>query len=189
MRGRHLAHSWTRTAATMWNDLANCSHGLGVFRDPDALEAAVNVLEVSGFDRAAISVLATDAKARDQLERFYQTIREVEDSGRVSRAAFVSSASWTEGEAAAVGVPLYIWRMRWRYSCSCRGRRSWSGHRCCDCWRCCRGGPWDAFGGRDRTPSLSGRTVEKRGLSPMGKRVLSRCGEAGTHGFERDGRP
>jgi len=81
---------------------------VGVFRHPDALEAAVDELEVSGFDRAAITVLATDAKARDQLDRFYRTVREVEDSGRVSRAAFVSSDSRAEGEAAAVGIPLYI---------------------------------------------------------------------------------
>ena len=81
---------------------------VGVFRDPACLEAAVDELEVSGFDRAAISVLATDEKARGQLDRLYRTIKEVEDSGRVSRAAFVSSDSRVEGEAAAVGIPLYI---------------------------------------------------------------------------------
>ncbi len=63
---------------------------VGVFRDPDALEAAVDALEVSGFDRAAMSVLATDAKATEQVERFYRTVREIEDSGRVPRGALVS---------------------------------------------------------------------------------------------------
>ena len=81
---------------------------VGVFRDPNALEAAVDELEVSGFDRAAISVLATDAKATEQVERFYRTVRDIEDSGRVQLGAFVSSNSRTEGKAAVVGIPLYI---------------------------------------------------------------------------------
>lgn len=81
---------------------------VGVFANPDALEAAVDELEVSGFDRAAISVLATDSRARDQLDRFYRSISEVEDSGVVARGNFVDSESFAEGEAALVGVPLYI---------------------------------------------------------------------------------
>ena len=91
------------TTRTYWTKEA-----VGVFSDPDALETAVDELEVSGFDRAAISVLATDSKARDQLDRFYRTINDVEDGGGVPRAAFVSSDSLAEGEAAVIGVPLYI---------------------------------------------------------------------------------
>ena len=64
---------------------------VGVFANPDALEAAVDELEVSGFDRAAISVLATDSKAREHLDRFYRSIGEVEDSGVVARANFMDS--------------------------------------------------------------------------------------------------
>jgi outer membrane lipoprotein SlyB len=81
---------------------------VGVFRDSNALEAAVDELEVSGFDRAAVSVLATDAKATEQVERFYRTVKEIEDSGRAPSSAFVSRDSRTEGEAAAVAVPLYV---------------------------------------------------------------------------------
>ncbi|HEY7247980.1 MAG TPA: hypothetical protein VH678_29300 [Xanthobacteraceae bacterium] len=77
---------------------------VGVFQSPDALEAAVDALEVSGFDRAAISVLATDAKAKAYVDRFYWTSGEVE----TTHAAFVSRDVRTEGEAAAVGIPLYI---------------------------------------------------------------------------------
>ena len=81
---------------------------VGVFSDADALEAAVDELEELGFDRAVFSVLATDAKAREQLEGFYRTVKEIEDSGEICRAAFVSSDSRVEGEAAMLGVPLYI---------------------------------------------------------------------------------
>jgi hypothetical protein len=81
---------------------------VGAFQNPEALEAAVDSLEVSGFDRAAISVLATDAKAKAQIDRFYQTLGALEDSSRATHASFVSRDSRTEGEAAAVGIPLYV---------------------------------------------------------------------------------
>jgi outer membrane lipoprotein SlyB len=81
---------------------------VGVFRDPATLEAAVDALELSGFDRAAISVLATHGAARQRLESFYRTVAEAEDSATVPRGAYVSSNSRTEGEAAVVGLPLYI---------------------------------------------------------------------------------
>ena len=81
---------------------------VAVFDDADALETAVNELETSGFDRAAISVLATSAKAERHIASLYRALREIEDSSDAPREAFVSRHSRTEGEAAAVGVPLYI---------------------------------------------------------------------------------
>ncbi len=54
------------------------------------------------------SHLATEAKAKERVDRFYRTVSEIEDSGSVSRGAFVSRDSRTEGEAAAVGIPLYV---------------------------------------------------------------------------------
>lgn len=81
---------------------------VGVFRDPAAFEAAVEKLETSGFDRAAISVLATRTNARQSIEGFYRTVAEIEDSGEAPRGAFVSRDSRTEAEVMAVGIPLYI---------------------------------------------------------------------------------
>lgn len=100
--------SGTKHAAATVKRTYRAREAVGVFSDANALEAAVDELEVSGFDRAAISVLATDAKMKDDVDRFYRTVKEVEDSGGVSRQAFVSRDSRTEAEAAAVGVPLYI---------------------------------------------------------------------------------
>ncbi len=93
----------TATTRRYWTKEA-----VGIFGDPDALEAAVEDLEISGFDRAAISVLATASKAREQLDRFYRSFSDVEDSGGTPRAAFVSSDSLEQGEAAVIGAPLYI---------------------------------------------------------------------------------
>jgi hypothetical protein len=81
---------------------------VGVFSNPDALEAAVDELAIAGFDRAAISILATDPKAREQIDRFYRGVRDIEDSGRAPVEAFVSRHSLSEAKAAIVGIPLYI---------------------------------------------------------------------------------
>ena len=81
---------------------------VGVFADPDALFAAIEELELAGFDRSAISVLASDAKVKERIGRLYRTAAEAEDDGRMPRAAFVSPDSRAEGAGAAVAVPLYL---------------------------------------------------------------------------------
>jgi hypothetical protein len=81
---------------------------VGVFADPAALEAAVDALEVAGFDRATVSVLATDETIKERVGRLYRHVAEIEDDSRVPQGAFASTDSRVEGEAAAVGIPLYI---------------------------------------------------------------------------------
>jgi hypothetical protein len=81
---------------------------VGVFKDPASLETAVDALEVSGFDRATVSVLATDETVKERVGHRYRAVTDVEDNPRVPQAAFVSTDSRVEGEAAAVGIPLYI---------------------------------------------------------------------------------
>ena len=81
---------------------------VGVFADAGALEAAIDELESSGFDRAAISVLATVATAREQLGRIHPTMSEIQESAAAPRSDFVSGDSWAEGQGAPIGVPLYI---------------------------------------------------------------------------------
>lgn len=81
---------------------------VGVFATPDALEAAVDELEHVGFDRAAMSVLATDAKVTERIGHLYRSVAEEAEDPRAPQAAFVSRDSRTEGEAAAVGMPFQI---------------------------------------------------------------------------------
>jgi hypothetical protein len=103
-----LIQSKAEQAGAAAPETDDAREAVAVFPDSDALEAAIDALEVSGFDRAAISVLATDEKAREQVARFYRTIKEAEDGERTPRAAFVSKDSRTEGEAAVVGAPIYM---------------------------------------------------------------------------------
>ncbi len=103
---RRLPMADAPPSANTWTYRAR--EAVGVFADPDALEAAVNQLEGSGLDRASISVLGVDAKAKARVGDFYRAAADIEDDGRMPRAAFVSKGSKGEGKAAAVVVPLYI---------------------------------------------------------------------------------
>ncbi len=81
---------------------------VGVFSDPNALETAVNELEVSGFDRASISVLGSDAEVRKRVGRPYGNVAEIEDDARAPRASFEPESERIENQAATVVFPLYI---------------------------------------------------------------------------------
>jgi hypothetical protein len=81
---------------------------VGVFDKAEGLEAAVDQLEMSGFDRAEISVLASDKTVRDRLGRLYGSVAEIVDDPRAPRAAFVSKDSRVEGQTAVIGAPLFI---------------------------------------------------------------------------------
>jgi hypothetical protein len=81
---------------------------VGVFLDPKMLERAVDELEVSGFDRAALSVLANEQTVKGRVGHLYRNVSEIEDNRRVPQAAFAETDSQVEGEAAAVGIPFYI---------------------------------------------------------------------------------
>jgi hypothetical protein len=80
---------------------------VGVFANPENLEAAVDELEISGFDRAAISLLGLEGEAKARIEAFYRKAEDIEDRD-VPHAAFTSSDSRVEGEAAAVALPAYV---------------------------------------------------------------------------------
>ena len=81
---------------------------VGVFSEPEALERAVDELEVSGFDRAALSILASDGTIVDRVGHLYRNIAEIADNRRVPQRAFVETDSRVEGAAAAIGIPCYI---------------------------------------------------------------------------------
>src|ERR1700722_20188881 len=81
---------------------------VAVFSVPDALERAVDELEVSGFDRAALSVLAFQGTIKDRVGHRYRNIAEIADGRHVPQRAFVERASRVEGTAAAFGIPCYI---------------------------------------------------------------------------------
>lgn len=106
--------SETNTALRDVNSLSTGNYGygvreaVGVFSVPEALERAVDELEVSGFDRATLSVLASEGTIKDRVGHLYRSIAEIADNRHVPQRAFVETDSRVEGTAAAIGVPCYI---------------------------------------------------------------------------------
>jgi len=81
---------------------------VGVFHNAEHLESAIDELLSSGFDRAELSLLASEAAVADKLGGYYQPAIELADDPAVPRAAFVSSAAIGDAEGALIGGLAYV---------------------------------------------------------------------------------
>jgi hypothetical protein len=82
---------------------------VGLFSTPANLQAAVDQLEMGGFDRSQISVLGKHAQLEDHLPHLSggASSKSLEDDKDVPRDA-PDDDSGPEFEAAAVGIPIYV---------------------------------------------------------------------------------
>ncbi len=81
---------------------------VGIFHDWKSLQAVVDELLNSGFDRSELSLLAAQKVVEEKLGHIYEKIAELEDDPDVPRAAFVGRDSLTEGRAGIIGGLAYI---------------------------------------------------------------------------------
>ena len=81
---------------------------VGYFQTSDTLQAAIDELLRSGFDRAELSLLAAARTAEEQLGHAYRKVAELEDDPRAARCCYVSTESIGDAEGALIGVPLYV---------------------------------------------------------------------------------
>jgi hypothetical protein len=81
---------------------------VGVFDDAETLQAAIDELQSSGFDRAELSLLADERTVDKKLHRHYRKVIELEDDAEVPRAAYVSPESIGDAEGALIGGLLYV---------------------------------------------------------------------------------
>ena len=81
---------------------------VGVFHKPEHLESAIDELLSSGFDRAELSLLASEAAVAEKLGGYYRPASELADDPAVPRAAFVSSAAIGDAEGALIGGLAYV---------------------------------------------------------------------------------
>ena len=73
---------------------------VGVFDSAESLEAAIDELQSSGFDRVELSLLAGEHAVEAKLGHAYRRVQELEDEARVPRTAFVSTESRGDAEGA-----------------------------------------------------------------------------------------
>jgi len=81
---------------------------VGYFETVEALEQAIDELQSSGFDRAELSLLASDQAVEQKLGHKYRRVNELEDDPAVPRTHYVSKESVGAAEGALIGAPLYF---------------------------------------------------------------------------------
>lgn len=81
---------------------------VGVFHNPEDLESAIDELLSSGFDRAELSLLASENAVAEKLGGYYRPAGELADDPAVPRAAFVSTAAIGDAEGALIGGLAYV---------------------------------------------------------------------------------
>jgi hypothetical protein len=81
---------------------------VGVFHTAEDLESAVDELLSSGFDRAELSLLASEDAVATKLGGYYNPTSEMADDPAVPRTAFVSTAAIGDAEGALIGGLAYV---------------------------------------------------------------------------------
>lgn len=81
---------------------------VGYFKSADSLQDAIDDLMSSGFDRAQLSLLASEEAVQEKLGHRYRRVRELEDEPNAPRVAYVSDESVGAAEGALIGTPLYV---------------------------------------------------------------------------------
>lgn len=87
---------------------ARVREAVGVFKTEADLLAAIDELLESGFDRAEISLLASEDVVEKKLGHRYTRVANVEDDAQMPRACYVSPESVGAAEGAIVGSLMYV---------------------------------------------------------------------------------
>lgn len=81
---------------------------VGVFHDWSSLQAAVDELQASGFDRSEFSLLAGERAVEEKLGHVYQKVKDLEDDQKVPRTAYVGRDSMVEARVGVIGGLAYV---------------------------------------------------------------------------------
>lgn len=81
---------------------------VGVLDDAGALERTIDELEENGFDRTAVSLLASDSTVREKLGRHYRDVRQLEDAPDAPREVYVAAEEIGNAKGALIGGLTYV---------------------------------------------------------------------------------
>jgi hypothetical protein len=90
------------------DEVSQVREAVAVFDSAETLEAAIDELQSSGFDRAEISLLAGEKTVTEMLGRHYKRVADLEDDPSVPSKAFVSTEAIGDAEGALIGALLYV---------------------------------------------------------------------------------
>jgi hypothetical protein len=86
----------------------NRTEVVGLFRSAQDLQAAVDDLETQGFNRADLSVMASESAIEEQFKGAYVRAKDLEDRTDTPTMAFISRESMGAPEGAVLGAFMYI---------------------------------------------------------------------------------
>jgi hypothetical protein len=81
---------------------------VGIFQAAESLESAIDELLSSGFDRAEISLLASEQAVVDKLAHRYRRASDLMDADCIPRSMFVSSAAIGDAKGGLIGGLVYV---------------------------------------------------------------------------------
>lgn len=81
---------------------------VGIFRRPEDLQDAIDVLLSSGFHRSALSLLAGEHTVVEKLGHLYSKVQPLADDEVVPRTAYVSPEAVGGAEGAVIGGLMYV---------------------------------------------------------------------------------
>jgi hypothetical protein len=84
------------------------TEAVAAFNDADTLQAAIDDLLSHGFDRAEISLLASEEVVEQKLGHAYVRAEELEDDPETPTVAYVSTESVGDAEGVLVGGLVYV---------------------------------------------------------------------------------
>ncbi|MDP1840887.1 MAG: hypothetical protein Q8N31_26925 [Reyranella sp.] len=84
---------------------------VGIFKDAENLQAAIDELLESGFHRAELSLLASEHAVDEKLGHKYRKVSSLADDPVVPRAAYVSPEAIGGAEGGLIGVLMYVGAM------------------------------------------------------------------------------
>lgn len=81
---------------------------VGIFRSPQGLQGAIDELLRSGFHRAELSLLASEAAVSEKLGHLYTKVDVLADDPEVPRAAYVAGEDIGDAEGGIIGGLIYV---------------------------------------------------------------------------------
>jgi hypothetical protein len=86
----------------------NLPEAVGVFSDADALYAAIDELQMAGFNRSEINLLAAEDAVEEKIGTAFWRAERLEDEPDAPRTEYVSEEAIGAAEGALIGGPLYL---------------------------------------------------------------------------------
>jgi hypothetical protein len=86
----------------------NMPEAVAVFDDADSLYAAIDELQMHGFNREELSLLAGEDTVEEKLGTTFWRAQDLEDEPDAPRIPYFSEESIGAAEGALIGIPAYV---------------------------------------------------------------------------------